>query len=184
MSQVSNIHHNLKEAGRWAIGKKQRTLPYNGSATPQGVDSGIDEPNQDKPMSLHNETPIRSGNTPVATSRYRANQRASTLNTPVVPESVPEHESQHHWRFRDRFEKPKLVVKNNLLPSRMKRGSPSKESLRSPVIVEHEYLTAVVNEECEFVERQVGDGRSTQRQKEAEERLAQYEDQIYQERQM
>lgn len=169
--------HNMKERAKGAIGKRQSTMPYNGSATPQGMDSGMDEPNQDKPMSSHTAVPIRGFATP-GSLRYRATLRTGSLATPVVREAVTEDGHHHHrWQRMN----PKLVVKNNLLIKR--RGSPSKDSLKSPVIAEHEYLTAVVHEECEFVERQVGDGRSTQRMVEAEARLTKYESQIYHERQ-
>lgn len=177
--------HNMKERAKGAMGKRQQTLPHHGSSTPQGMDSGLDEPNQEKPMSSHNgtvATPVR-GFTPVSLrSRATLRNGAGSSATPVVPEAVAEDDSHHHYRWR--IPNPKLVVKNNLLTKR-RGGSPSKDSLKSPVIAEHEYLTAVVHEECEFVERQVGagDGRLTQRGMEAEARLTKYDSQIYHERQ-
>lgn len=170
-----NFHH-MKERAKGVMGRRQQTLPNHGSSTPQGMDSGLDEPNQDKLISSHTATPVRGFATPGTSLRSRGTLRTGSLATPVVPE-VAEDSSHSHWRRIN----PKLVVKHNRLLRR--RGSPSKDSLKSPVIAEHEYLTAVVHEECEFVERQVGDGRPTQRRKEAEARLAEYESQIYHERQ-
>lgn len=177
--------HNMKERAKGAMGKRQQTLPHHGSSTPLGMDSGLDEPNQDKAMSSHNGTtvtPVR-GFTPVSL-RSRATLRNGTghLATPVVPEAVAEDDAHHHHRWR--IPNPKLVVKNNLLTKR-RGGSPSKDSLKSPVVAEHEYLTDVVHEECDFVERQVGAGdrRPTQRRMDAEVRLTKYESQIYKERQ-
>lgn len=190
MSAVQSVGHSvghLLKGSRDKISdaaRRQRTLPYPNTLQAPWHDSGPDEPSmREKESSIHLNSPpshaqARLTRTPIGSLRARHGR----LGSPAPVHGNETATDDDHHRGWNRV--GGLFLKNRFSPMVKQEQDDRLKPTPVDAIAQRETLDAIWHREREFESRQAQKHIATERRKEAEAKLAEYEDEIYKERQL